>query len=103
MTLDDSINGPATRENLLDTIAATLFVGSCIAYLGVVIVGLPTLFVLKVLRAQRGIVYMFVGSFSAPLLLAFNGDPLLIDTARLFLAALPGLLVAGCWWLLATL
>lgn len=103
MVFDDSVNGPATANNLLDTTGATFFFGSCIAYLGIAVIGLPTLLALKVFRAQRGISYILVGSISTPVLLLLNGDTLLIGTTMFFIAAVPGFLVSACWWLLATL
>ena len=85
-------------------IGTTSLYGSVFAYLVIALVGLPTFLVLKGIDAQRGVAYLFVGTISLPLLLSLKsaGLPSHDIVASLFLAATPGCLVAGCWWLLAS-
>lgn len=86
----------------LNMATAMALFGSVWAYVGVVLVGLPTFVALMAMDAQRGVAYLVVGTIPLPLLLLIRSGELPGNVGLVILAATPGLLVAGCWWLLAS-
>jgi hypothetical protein len=93
--------GWPTTVQVVGMTVMTVAIGSLFAYLGMLIVGLPANFLLSLLRAERGVTYLTVGAVSLPVLLAFN-DPSTPTIGQFTLAAAPGSLVAGLWWLIAS-
>lgn len=78
-----------------------VIIGSIFAYAGMVLVGFPTNITLRWLNAERGITYILMGAATLPLVLALK-DPTFPSVEQFTLAAAPGGLVAGLWWLVAT-
>jgi hypothetical protein len=93
--------GVRSTDQVIGMMVMAVGIGSLLAYAGMLLVGLPANVALKYLRAERGITYVLIGSVSIPLVLAFN-DPSSPTMAQLSLAAAPGALVAGLWWLVAS-
>lgn len=96
-------SGSATVNKILGMTGMTCLYGSALAYLGMVLVGLPASLALKAMNEQRGVAYLLIGTFPLPLLLLLRSGTLPDHAAPILLAATPGFFVAGCWWFLATL
>jgi len=93
--------GGGTMEQIVGMAVIAVGFGSLFGYLGMILVGLPANIALKTLKAERGMVYLVIGAVSLPLVLAYR-DQSMPTVAQLTLAAAPGGLVAGLWWLIST-
>ncbi len=83
-------SGSATVNNILGMIGMTCLYGSALAYLGMVLVGVPASSALKAMNEQRGVAYLLIGTFPLPLLLLLRSGELPDHTAPILLAATPG-------------
>lgn len=102
VVLSESGNRASTLGQVLSMTLMACLYGSGLAYLGMFLVGLPTFLGLRALGAQRGVAYIIVGAGFLPLLLVLKSGGLPGHSAPVLLATMPGLLVAGCWWLFAS-